>query len=86
MQQREQADERFVRVAVTGRPAVQQPGLVGSGEGAAAEAAGRAVGETGGRVGETDPLLVGEAEEVAQRRQPEPAITAGREELLDVGA
>ena len=55
-------------------------------EGAAAEAAGGPVREAGGRVGEADPLLAGEAEEVAQRRQPEAAIAAGGEERLDVGA
>ena len=56
------------------------------GEGPAAEAAGGPVRETVGRVGEADPLLAGEAEEVAQCRQPEAAIAAGGEESLDVRA
>ena len=65
----------------TGRPASEQPGLVCSGESAAAEPAGGSVRETRGRVGEADPLLAGEAEEVAQRRQPEAAIATRGEEL-----
>ena len=86
MQQCEQPDERLMRVTISVGPAAQQPGLVGSGQGAAAEAAGGSVRETGGRVGEADPILVSEAEEVAQRRQPKAAITTGGEERLDVGA
>ena len=86
VQQREQPDERLVRVTVSARPAAQQPRLVGSGKGAAAEAAGRSVGETCARVGETDPLVAGEAKEVAQRREPEPAITIGRQETLEMSA
>ncbi len=86
MQQREQPDERLVRVTVSARPAAQQPCLLAPGKGAAAEAAGGSVGETGARVGETDPLVAGEAKEVAQRREPEPAITTGRQETLDMSA
>ena len=84
VQQREEPDERLVRVAVTGRPASEEPGLVSSGESAAAEPAGGSVRETRGRVGEADPFFAGEAEEVAQRRQSEAAIATRGEELLDV--
>jgi len=86
VQQREQPDERLVRVTVSACPAAQQPGLVGCGQGAAAKAASGPVRETGGRVGEADPLLAGEVEEVAQRCEPEPVIASGGEERLDVGA
>ena len=77
MQQREEPDERLVRVTVTGCPASEQPGLVCCGESAAAETAGGSVRETGGRVGEADPFLAGEVEEVAQRCEPEPMIASG---------
>ncbi len=73
-------------MAVTGRPASEQPGLVGSGESATAEAAGGSVREASGRVGEADPLLAGEVKEVAERRQPKAAITAGGEERFEVSA
>ena len=86
VQQREQPDERLVWVTVTGRPATQQPGLVSPAEGAAAEPAGWPVRETGGWVGEADPLLAREVEEVAQRSEPEPAVTASSEERLDMQA
>ena len=86
VQQREQSDERFVWVAVAAGPAAHESRLVGPGERFAAETARGSVCETGGRVRETDPLLAGEVEEVTQRREPESAVTAGREERFDVRA
>jgi hypothetical protein len=44
------------------------------------------VREAGGRVGEADPLPAGEAEEVAQRREPEATVTTRGKERLDVAA
>ena len=75
-----------MRVTVTGRPATQEPGLVSPAEGAAAEPAGWPVRETRGWVGEADPLLAPEVEEVAQRSEPEPAVTASSEERIDMRA
>lgn len=57
VQQREQSDERLVRVAVSAGPAAQQLCLVAAGEGLAAVPAGGLVREACGRVGEADPLL-----------------------------
>jgi hypothetical protein len=86
VQQREQSDKRLVRVAVSAGPAAQQPGLVAAGQSLAAEPAGGSVREAGCRIGEADPLLAGEAEEVTQRREPEPTVAARGEERLDVRA
>jgi hypothetical protein len=47
VQQREQSDERLVRVTLSARPSAQQPCLLVTGEGAAAEAAGGSVLEIG---------------------------------------
>ena len=86
MQEREQSDERLVRMTVSAGPAAQQPCLVAPGQRTAAEAAGGSVDQPGGRVGQADPSLASEVEEVAQRRQPEAAITSGGQERLDVRA
>jgi hypothetical protein len=86
VQQREQSDKRLVRVAVPAGPAAQQLCLVAPGEGTAAEPAGGAVSETCCWIGEADPLLAGEAEEVTERREPEPPVAARGKERLDVGA
>jgi hypothetical protein len=53
---------------------------------AAAEPAGGPVRETRGWVCEADPLLAREVEEVAQRSESEPAVTASGEERVDIGA
>ena len=86
VQEREEPDERLMRVAISGHPSSEQPGLVCSGESAAAEPAGGSVREASGRVGEAYPLFAGEAEEVAQRRQSEAAIATRGKERLDVTA
>ena len=86
VQQREQSDERLVRVTVSRRPAAQEPGLVSPAEGSAAEPAGGPVRETRGWVCEQDPLLAREVKEVAQRSEPEPAVMASGEERVDIGA
>lgn len=81
VQQREQPDERLVGVTVASGPAAQQACLLAPAQRAATEAARGTVCESDGRVGEADPLLAGELEEVAERRQPETAIASGQEDL-----
>jgi hypothetical protein len=84
--QGEDAEQCLVRVNVRGRcPAAEQLTLLLQQDGLAGEPGGLPGGQPAGRVGEHDLLGPGEAEELAEHRQPAlAALGQGGQERLDV--